>query len=397
MSAVDVVGGVYGERCAFPRRDDVYGSGGRAAAGLAGHVDTVRLHTVLPPEESDRVKLRLGSFDVEVAARDGEQLIGFDYLHCLSDPVVTPHATDIRRQARLHVKTDTAVLFGMMECAATVQADVCVYDPQSPTRPTGFRESGSEAKRLAFIANAHEIARLTHKSGFEAAHEVLAREKAEVVVVKRGIHGALVVNEAGEESTIAAYATKSVFTIGSGDIFAAAFALAWGIEGNPPEEAADYASRAAAKYVESSVLPMQSPSDARAENRIPARVNRRRVYLAGPFRTIGQRAMVNDARRILRDLGLKVFSPVHDIGHGGAHDVVKKDLEALAKADVIVAILNGSSPGTVFEIGYAVALGKPVVCIAQNVPENDMKLPKGTHCTIYEDFVTGLQEVAWRT
>ena len=397
MSAVDVVGGVYGERCAFPNWDEVYGSGGRAAAGLSSHLDAVRLHTVLPPEEKDRFKTRLGSFGVEVAAREGEQLIGFDYLHCLSDPVVTPHAPDIRRQAPLHVKADTAVLFGMMECGATVEADVCVYDPQSPWRPTGFRKSGSEARRLAIIANAHEIARLAHQSGSEAAHEVLTRERAEVVVVKRGIHGTIVVNKTGQESTIPAYATKRVFTIGSGDIFAAAFALAWGIEGNPPEAAADYASRVAAKYVESTVLPMQSPNDAGVEDRVPVEICRRQVYLAGPFRTIGQRALVNDARRILRDLGLKVFSPVHDIGHGPAHQVVKKDLEALEKADAVVAMLDGNSPGTVFEVGYAAALGKPVFCIAQNVPENDMKLPKGTHCTIHEDFVTGLHEVACRT
>ena len=400
MSAVDVVGGVYGERCAFPLWDEVYGSGGRAAAGLSSHVDGVRLHTVLPPEEKARVRTRLGGLGVEVAAREGEQLIGFDYLHCLSDPVVTPHACDIRRQAPLHVKAEVAVLFGMMECAATVEAEVCVYDPQSPTRPTGFRESGSKAKRLAFIANTHEIARLTHKSGLEAAQEVLAREKAEVVVVKRGMNGALVVGHNGEQSTVAAYTTKRVFTVGSGDIFAAAFALAWGIEGNSPDAAADYASRAAAKYVETSVLPMQSPSDAAAENRGPAEVNRQRVqrvYLAGPFRDIGQRAMVNDARQILRDLGMTVFSPVHDIGHGPAHRVVKQDLNALQKADVVVAILNGNSPGTVFEVGYAAALGKPVFCIAQNVSENDIKLPRGTNCTIHEDFVTGLHEVAWRT
>ena len=241
--------------------------------------------------------------------RQGEQFIGFDYLHCLSDPVVTPHGPDIRKQAPLHVKAEVAVMFGMMECAARVEADVCVYDPQSPASPTGFRESGSKAKRLAFIANTHEIARLTHKSEPEAAHEVLARENAEVVVVKRGMGGAFVVDQNGNESTIEAYRTTSVFTIGSGDIFAAAFALAWGVEGTPPVAAADYASRAAAAYVETSVLPMQSPRNAAAEDRSPARVNRQQVYLAGPFRDIGQRGMVNDARRILRDLGMTVFSP----------------------------------------------------------------------------------------
>ena len=289
------------------------------------------------------------------------------------------------------------MLFGMMECAASVEADVCIYDPQSPIKPTGFLKSGSKAKRLAFIANTHEIAQLTHKSGLEAAQEVLAREKAEVVVVKRGMGGVLVVDRNGEVSTIPAYTTTRVFTIGSGDTFAAAFAFAWGIEGNPPDAAADYASRASAKYVETSVLPIQSPIDAAAEDRGPVEVNRQQVYLAGPFRDIGQRAMVNDARRILRDLGMTVFSPVHDIGHGPAHRVVKQDLDALQKADVVVAILNGNSPGTVFEVGYAAALGKPILCIAQNVSENDMKLPEGTNCTIRQDFVTALHEVAWRT
>ena len=75
----------------------------------------------------------------------------------------------------------------------------------------------------------------------------------------------------------------------------------------------------------------------------------------------------------------------------------KEDLDALQKADVVVAILNGNSPGTVFEVGYAAALGKPVFCIAQNVSENDLKLPIGTECSIHQDFVTGLHAVARRT
>ena len=226
---------------------------------------------------------------------------------------------------------------------------------------------------------------------------MLARENAVVVVVKQAAGGALVVDNHGNEWTVPAYATDRVFTIGSGDVFAAAFTLAWGVEGSPPDAAADYASRAAATYVETSVLPMQSPSDAAAQARPPAAVRKHRVYLAAPFRDIGQRATVNEARRILRDLGMSVFSPVHDIGHGPAHRVVKQDLDALQEADVVVAILNGNSPGTVFEVGYAAALGKPVFCIAQNIPRNDLKLPEGTDCTIHDDFVTGLHKVAWRT
>ena len=277
MSVVDVVGGVYGERCAFPCWDEVYGSGGRAAAGLSGHVASIRLHTVLPPDQEDAVRARLGGFDVEVAARKGEQLIGFDYLHCLSNPVIVPGVRHIRKQASLHVKAEVAVLFGMMECAATVEAHICVYDPQSPIKPQGFRESGSKATRLAFIANAHEINQITGKTGSEAAREVLARERAEVVVVKHGIGGVLVVDQKGEEARISAYATKRAFTIGSGDIFAAAFALAWGVQEESSVTAADYASRAAATYVETSVLPMQSPSEAATDTRSAAKLKHQKV------------------------------------------------------------------------------------------------------------------------
>ena len=93
---------------------------------------------------------------------------------------------------------------------------------------------------------------------------------------------------------------------------------------------------------------------------------------------------------------MSVVSPVHDFGHGPAEKVVKKDLQALKDCDVIFAILNGSTPGTAFEIGYAAALEKPIFCVAQNVPENNIKLPVGVGCTINEDFVSALHLLAWR-
>ena len=86
---------------------------------------------------------------------------------------------------------------------------------------------------------------------------------------------------------------------------------------------------------------------------------------------------MNEARTLLGDLGMTVFSPVHDIGHGPAEVVVTRDLSALSECDAVFAILSGSSPGTVFEIGYAAAKGKPIYCLAQDLRENDMKLPQG--------------------
>ena len=56
-----------------------------------------------------------------------------------------------------HVKAQVAIQFGMMECSPTVDAEICVFDPQSPNNPSGFRSCGSNAKRLAFIANAEKL------------------------------------------------------------------------------------------------------------------------------------------------------------------------------------------------------------------------------------------------
>jgi nucleoside 2-deoxyribosyltransferase len=51
----------------------------------------------------------------------------------------------------------------------------------------------------------------------------------------------------------------------------------------------------------------------------------------------------------------------------------------------------------VFEIGYARALGKPVVVFAQNVSEESLKMLEGTECDICDDFVTAIYRTAWAT
>lgn len=397
MSSVDVVGGVYGEGCAFPHWQQIYGSAGRAAAGLAPHVDTVRLHTVISTEQSKRITPIFESFGVDVVSKPSEQLIRFDYLHCLADPVITPRRTAIRTQDTFHVGAKVAILFGMMECAPTVDAEICVYDPQSPVNPQGFRDTGSQAKHLAFTANAREIEILTGKGINEGAQDLLKSEGADIVLVKCGLDGVLVFDSTGQIGTVPAYKTENVFSIGSGDVFVAAFALAWGISGKDPIQAADYASKAVAQYVETSALPIQSFKSAKKTSREPVVFAHGKIYLAGPFRELGQRMMVNEVRKLLGRWGMTVFSPIHDIGHGPAENVVKEDLEALNNCDAMLAILNGSSPGTVFEVGYAAAKKIPTFCIAQNMRTNDLKFPVGVGCVIHDDFISALHLLAWRT
>jgi len=283
-----------------------------------------------------------------------------------------------------------------MEAAPSVAAKICVYDPQSPTSPQSFSATRSKAERLAIVANAREIELMSAQCVDQGAPALLRSENAEIVIAKSGLDGAKVFDSSGLIGVVPAFKTENVFTVGSGDVFVAAFTLAWAQLEMPALKAAEYASKATAQYVESSSLPIISPSDLEAVRREIVSLAGGEIYLAGPFRELGQRALVNEARHWLRSLGMSVFSPVHDIGHGPSDQVVKQDLAALDRCDAVLAILNGSSPGTVFEVGYAIAKGKPTFCIAQNMRDNDLKLPHGAGAVIHRDFISALHLVAWR-
>lgn len=396
MSSIAIVGGVYGEECAFPYWKEIYGSAGRAAVGLSSHVEQIELHTMMPIEMAPRVTPNFESFGIELHTYPSDVFISFDYLHCLADPTITPRTHQIKQQPKFEVHKDVVVMFGMMESCPRIVADICIYDPQSPIEPRLFRDTGSEANRLAVIANSREIELLTGLKGVDGATALLAKEKAEIVISKCGMDGAILVDVSGQITKVPAYETKNVFTIGSGDIFVAAFSFAWAIQKMPAPKAAEYASKAVAQYVENSALPILSIDEAEKSTRNVIRLTGGEIYLAGPFRELGQRVIVNEARKILRGLGLSVFSPVHDIGHGPPEQVVAQDLKAIDRCDAVLAIMNGSSPGTVFEVGYAVAKGKPVYCVAQNMRSNDMKLPIGAGCIVHQDFISALHLLAWR-
>ena len=104
---------------------------------------------------------------------------------------------------------------------------------------------------------------------------------------------------------------------------------------------------------------------------------------------------MEEARKCLLEMGVGVFSPLHDVGRGPAHEITKADLEGLEDCDAVLAILNGGDAGTIFEIGYAVAKGTPVVALAQNVRPEDLKMPEGSGCFIADDFVTAIYHAVW--
>jgi nucleoside 2-deoxyribosyltransferase len=399
IKQLSIVGGVYHESCIWPIWDQVYGSGGRAAASVVAHVDLVKLTTYARPETAERFRPYADGYGFGFEPITCEQSVSFNYFHNLSVPTIYPNPSRIRQNTPITLSEHTVLRFGMMEGTAIIQADRCVYDPQSAFTPEPFEKNGSRAEHLAVVANRGEIAALSGVLDPIGGAQALLLKGTEVVVVKAGAQGAFVVEPSGV-THITAFQTDRVWTIGSGDVFAAVFAAQWAVHEMEASRAAAIASYAVAAYVESMALPVPTPTTLLSSARKVATASRHRVYIASPFFSLGQRWVVDEARRCLGELGLNVFSPVHDIGPGPAKDVAPSDLKALDECDIVFAILDGNDPGTLFELGYAKApkaRGIPVYALAQSVSEEDLKMVVGSGCRVYDDFVTALHHAAWRT
>ena len=401
-SRIDVVGGVYREQCRLPTpTDEIWGSGGRAAAVIAGLGIAVTLHSAVTAATEVVLASLAHTFHFDVATVSTNETLQFQYEHALSTPIIYP-----QRLGHLTIQFDAenVLAFGMLEAKAIIRAQRVVYDPQNPVAPEPIEFRADVTPRVAYVLNSWEARKLGGVDDLaEAASRITNQFRTAVVVIKRGPRGALVY-ENGRSERIPAYKTDSVWPIGSGDVFAAAFAARWAGEDRPAVEAAGDASRAAALYVNSRVLPISSDEIKEGgQFNFPPLLMRERtvedkgydVYLAGPFFNIAQRWLIEEARSALQGMGLRVFSPLHDIGLGGAHDVAPQDLEGLKKSRAVLALVDGLDAGTMFEIGYARSIEKPVVVLAESTAEEPLKMVSGSGCDIVTDFVTAVHRAAW--
>ncbi|MCX4156311.1 MULTISPECIES: PfkB family carbohydrate kinase [Paraburkholderia] len=395
--AISVVGGVYHEQCLWPAWDQIWGSGGRAATAIVGHVDKVTLYTYARKDTEVEFRVAAQVFNFDLITTPTETGISFEYVHCMSTPVLRPALSSLPMLEPIEVQADAVLRFGMLEGSAKVDAKWCVYDPQSAFDPAPFWENGSKADHLAIVGNRSEIEAMADEPDPAKAAAKLIQSGAEVVVVKSGPIGAYVHTRTAKPVLIPAYRSEMVWTIGSGDVFAAVFAARWAVHRERPEDAAEMASRAVASYAETMGLSSASAAELSRARRVSASTVPGKVYLASPFFNLGQRWLVDEARRCLTELGLTVFSPVHDIGAGPAEVVGPADLTALDSCDRVFAILDGLDAGTVFEVGYARAKNLPVYVLAQSVTEEDLKMVEGSNCKVFFDFVTALHHTSWKT
>lgn len=395
MTNLHVVGGIYTERAIWPDWDQVYGSAGRAGAAVTEHVDSIVVEGYATGRAASRIETVARAFGFDFRPAHATQEITFSYTHGLAVPTISPARHAIGQNAMIEVDAENVLRFGMLEGDARVTARRCVYDPQDQIAPAAFGANGSRSGSLAIVANQTEIIAMTGAVSVDDAVRHLLRS-AEVVVVKSGPLGALVYSR-DVSGHVPAYQTDFVWPVGSGDVFAAIFAARWAAHRDEPVAAADLASRAVAAYVDTMALPSPDAEALRSDRRPPATSRPGRVYLASPFFSMGERWVVEEARRALLALGMEVFSPFHDVGPGPAAEVAPADLAAVDDCDLMFAVLDGLDSGTIFEVGYARRAGKPVYALAQTVPDEDLKMIEGSGCKVYSDFVTALHHVVWRS
>lgn len=398
-----VAGGYYREVCVIPEHDDVFGSGGRAALALAlGDVE-VDWHYYCPPDKMDTAEISLAATKLRHHAVPCTDIVSFTYFHPLSKPVYSPASP--AQHDKISVTGQSILRFGFMEGTAEVHGENVVFDPQSPNEPERFSDNGSTADNLAIVLNAREVQALGKSDNEAAAVQTIRKEDgADIVLVKAGAKGCRVYVDGALTGTVPPYRTDRVYKVGSGDVFSAAFAYHWAEKGLSPIEAADAASRCVARYCN-----RRFPSvvlDQETSTLLPVRMNRERakIYVAGPFFTMAELWLVEETCFALNELGVDFFSPYHEAGIIREHTMeeirktVDADLKGLDDCTAVFAIIDGCDPGTIFEVGYAVRKGIPVVALSQNPKQGDQTMIKGSdRCVLSDDFASAVYQCVWES
>jgi hypothetical protein len=384
-----------------PKWGEIFGSGGRAASAIRQIGGDVTLHTYLNSAAEVVVISRAALEGFILNPEHTDDAISFSYHHALSTPAIKNACSKL---PPIKLTENNVIRFGMIEGDAIVNAEYAVYDPQNVYSPELFHANGSTANHLAVVLNRHEasvLSGLDETSPEEIAKHLSRICNAEIVVIKLGARGALVFDN-GKFTQIPAFITDRVWKIGSGDNFVALFGYFWMEEKRSAADAAMLASKATAYYCNTQgfispkhlgdfKLPEVQLSERYMNGYSPL------IYLASPFFTLAELWLVDQTRNNLREIGLRVFSPYHEVGHGSAEDVVELDIRAIQDCDAVFAIGDSLDSGTIFEVGYARAINKPVIFYSENETEGNKKMMDGSGCILCDDYVTSIYKTLWTT
>ncbi len=101
-------------------------------------------------------------------------------------------------------------------------------------------------------------------------------------------------------------------------------------------------------------------------------MNNRKVFIAAPLFTEAERAYNCKIDNLCTELGFTTFLAQRDVGivtEASVEEVFMQDMENLRQSDIVVANIDGIDvdSGTAWELGYAFANSKPIICIRNDV------------------------------
>ena len=273
--------------------------------------------------------------------------------------------------------------FGFLEGDAIVHGGRVVYDPQSNSSIPPYSKNGSSAKALAIVLNQNELRdTMPGNSIVNAARALMAREHAQVIVVKCGPNGAIVLETERCPISVPAYKTSKVFPIGSGDVYSAIFAYYWGVEARPASVAADLASRSTAVYCSSQQLPI--PSEDFLPTFPAANVSTKDpILVLGSPSSLASHWLIEETKWCLSQFGRSVYALDPNIDTLGCG--LAKPISTLVLADT----LNND---LALEVASTMSTSSTTILFAEGP---DSTIPtNGPVCTT-TDFSTALYWAAW--
>ncbi|WBL43551.1 nucleoside 2-deoxyribosyltransferase [Algoriphagus halophytocola] len=381
---LNIIGGTYFESCIDPSYNELFGSGLRGAIALSGFNVAINFYTLVGQDAEKLLEEACLAYKINLRRYLSQETFTFYYYHPLSRSYYFPETIALKKIALGSL--ENVLMYGLLEGDFEFKAKSVVYDPQNGR---SFSSTGAVADKLAYVLNRNEavkISKLPDDSTIDKIIEELVRiEGANIVIVKDSVFGAYVWD--GKEITpINFYRSDRIWPIGSGDVFASVFAYNWLIKRLMPKEAAINASLQTSNYCNSKLLPLVENLE-----KFPISIpGKKRIYLAGPFFSISDRWVINEALQALQDFRQDVFSPFHSLGVSNDFEIAKKDLQEISSCDVVLAILNVLDSGTLFEIGYARAQNKEVVIFSETISERDLFMLVGSECKLIDDFATAI-------
>ncbi|KFI57228.1 putative nucleoside deoxyribosyltransferase [Bifidobacterium gallicum DSM 20093 = LMG 11596] len=96
-------------------------------------------------------------------------------------------------------------------------------------------------------------------------------------------------------------------------------------------------------------------------------------YVAGPFFTDDQMKSMERLERVLHDRHKSTFMPRFrsNIAQDGVQGCFDKNLEGIRQSRIVIVNVVDQDPGTLFDMGYAYALGKPIYVYAEGIMPGD--------------------------